>query len=500
MNVLFITSDQQHWNTIGKFNGEISTPNLDRLCERGTYYSRAYTVNPTCTPTRATWITGLMPSQHGAWTLGTKLMEKVHTINEDFAKSNYKTALIGKAHFQQLQSPEGYESLESYDVLKDLDFWKTFNEEQTFYGFDHIELARNHTNEFLVGQHYALWLEEKGLTNWRDYFRQPVGNMTEDKRSWDIPEEFHYDTWIAERTNAKLEEYSKNDENFFLWASFLDPHPPYMVSEPWASMYDPESITVQQLRDDDDCGRSPFLEIARQETPDTSEYKKTGYLLHGVHSHVHDYDDLKKDVATYYGMVSMMDHYIGKILDKLDELGLADDTVIVFTTDHGHLYGHHGLIAKGPFMYEDLLKIPFIVSHPNAKTKGNVSTAMQSSLDIAQTFLDVCDVKNPNGMSGLSQKNVWAGNKDCVRNHVICEHNHERDSVNLRTYINEQYKMTIYYGMDCGEIFDLKNDPDELHNLWDKKEFNELKQKLMFEFLQAEMGIEPKFMPRVAGA
>lgn len=500
MNIVFITSDQQHWNTIGKFNNELHTPNLDRLCKNGTYYSRAYTVNPTCTPTRATWITGMMPSQHGAWTLGTKLMENVHTITQDFKKSHYKTALIGKAHFQPLQSPKGYESVESYETLKNLEFWKTFNDTHTFYNFDHVELARNHTNEHLVGQHYALWMEEKGLTNWKDYFRQPVGNMTEDTRIWAIDEEFHYDTWIAERTNALLEQYSKNNDNFFLWASFLDPHPPYMVCEPWASMYDPEKITVHQLRTDDDCGRSPFLEITRQKKPDTSAYKKSGYGLHGVASHVHNYDNLKKDVAIYYGMVSMMDHYIGKILDKLDELNLTDNTLIVFTTDHGHFYGHHGLTAKGPFMYEDLLKIPFIVSHPQAKTRGTVSTAMQSSLDIAQTLLDICEIQTPDGMSGVSQKDVWTGHKDTARNHVLCEHNHERNSINLRTYINEQYKITIYYGMDCGDIFDLINDPDELHNLWDKPEYTTLKQQLMFEFLQAEMAKEPKFMPRVAGS
>lgn len=498
-NILFITSDQQHWNTIGKFNPEIRTPNLDRLCEQGCYYDRAYTVNPTCTPTRATWLTGKMPSQHGAWTLGTKLDESVHTINEDFSEAGYRTALIGKAHFQPLASTKKYPSLEAYPILQDLDFWKNY--QGKFYGFDHVELARNHTNEAHVGQHYALWMEEKGCKNWRDYFYKPTGNMDRcDERVWRIPEEYHYDCWIAERTNAMLEEYRENGENFFLWASFFDPHPDYMVPEPWASMYDPEKLTLPTLSSEESGIQSPFLKMSREPHPDVSPYQKSGFSLHGVHSHLHDDALLRKQMATYYGMVSMMDHYIGKILDKLEELGLAEDTIVVFTTDHGHFYGHHGLIAKGPFLYDDLIKVPLIVRHPDAREKGQVNSALFSHLDLPVTLLDRCGIPRPDGMSGYSQKEVWLGQTEKVRTRLICEHNHERDTVNLRAFVNERYKMVIYYHMDCGELYDLKKDPGELHNLWDVPGYEALKSRLLLEFLQAEMEKEPLFMPRITGA
>ena len=210
-NILLITSDQQHFNTIGKFNDEIHTPNLDRLCNQGTYYNRAYTVNPTCTPTRASLITGKYPSQHGAWTLGTKLDEKCTTIGDLMHEEGMKTTLIGKAHFQPVASTEEYPSLESYPKLQDLDFWKNFD--QVFYGFDTVKLARNHTAEHLVGQHYALWMEEKGLTNWRDYFYEPTGTMPRDKKYyWGIPEKYHYNAWIAQETNNQLEKYKDNEE------------------------------------------------------------------------------------------------------------------------------------------------------------------------------------------------------------------------------------------------------------------------------------------------
>lgn len=123
-NILLITSDQQHWNTLGAFNSEIQTPNLDRLVNEGTTFTRSYCPNPTCTPTRSSIITGMYPSQHGAWTLGTKLLENVHTVGEDFHEAGYNSALIGKAHFQPLVSTEQYPSLEAYPILQDLDFWK----------------------------------------------------------------------------------------------------------------------------------------------------------------------------------------------------------------------------------------------------------------------------------------------------------------------------------------------------------------------------------------
>ncbi len=232
-NILFITSDQQHWSLLGFINKEVKTPNLDRLASRGLYLSRCYTPNPTCTPARCSWLTGMYPSQHGAYSLGTKLMENVPTVCDEFRKNGYRTCLIGKAHFQPLLSTDEYVSVEAYPRLHDLEYWKSFS--GPFYGFDHVELARNHTDESHVGQHYALWMQSKGYANWRDYFlpNSEAFTFPEDKlarsshrkvepgQAWEIPEEIHYDAWIAERTNAMLDEFCRKDEKFFLWASFF---------------------------------------------------------------------------------------------------------------------------------------------------------------------------------------------------------------------------------------------------------------------------------------
>jgi len=444
-------------------------------------------------------ITGLYPSQHGAWSLGTKLPEETETIGRILKEEGYKTALIGKAHFQHNLQNEKYPSLEAMPLLQDLEFWRNFDEE--FYGFDTIELTRNHTNEFLVGQHYAIWMEDNGLENWRDFFSAPTGTMDPEKKHvWEIPEKYHYNAWIAERTNALLQDYKANDENFFLWSSFFDPHPPYFVPEPWATMYDPKEITINGYAEGEHEKNPPHFAMTQEENPDYSKYfePKDKNWLHGCHSHIQDEESLRKDIAIYYGMISMMDEYIGKILDQLDELGIADETLVVFTTDHGHFYGHHGLTAKGPFHYEDMIKVPMIARDNRDIKPGSVSSSFQSLVDFTPTFLEWVGLEVPRTMSGISQAEVWKGNSASVRDHIIVENQHTASTMNLRTYVNERYKITVYYNNDHGELYDLQNDPKEIHNLWHNSEFEALKSELLVKFMWAEMGKVPLWMPRVS--
>ena len=497
-NILLITSDQQHWNTLGCLNPEIQTPHLDSLGQDGTLFHRAYCPNPTCTPTRASIITGKYPSQHGAWSLGTKLLEDEHTVGEDFTDAGYRTALVGKAHFQPLRGSDEFPSLESYPILQDLDFWRNFND--PFYGFEHVELARNHADEAHVGQHYAIWMEEKGLSNWRDYFSPPTGNAKGQYRTWPIPEEFHYDTWIAERTNALMESYQQNGENFFLWASFFDPHPKYLVPEPWDTMYDPDSLTVPSVTEGEHEKNPIHFQMTQQRKPDFSEWRETGKGIHGFRSHLRDRDELAKDIAVYYGMVSLMDKYIGEILAKLDELGIADNTLVVFTSDHGHFYGQHGLIAKGAFHYEDVIRVPFLVRYPGVVPAGTQSDALQTLVDLAPTFLSAAGIDIPLGMTGVDQTPVWYGQEPQARDHIIVENHHEPTTVHVKTYVDNRYKLTVYYNKDYGELFDLQEDPGEINNLWNSTEHTELKADLVMKLLFAEMGKESLPVPRTSGA
>jgi len=507
-NILLLTSDQQHWTMLGLQNAAVKTPNLDRLARSGLLADRAYCPNPTCTPTRASIITGQYPSQHGAWSLGTKLPEEVPTVGDVFRDAGYRSCLIGKGHLQPLQETEQYTSLEAYPHLQDLAFWREY--EGPFYGFDDFELCRNHVDEAHVGQHYAMWMEEKGFTYWRECFQKPTGTAENQFLHWNLPEEYHYNTWITERSIDRMREYKESGTPFFLWASYPDPHPPYLVPEPWASMYDPNEIELPPKAEAEEIRRNPPpFQLTQEENPDYTPWEESGKGIHGYHSHRHkesfytpgwdDEERQRKAVAVYYGMVSMMDHYIGKLLDYLEESGLAKETLVVFTSDHGHFFGQHGLIAKGAFHYEDGVRVPFIARHPD-NPEGGRTEALISLVDLAPTFLEYAGIDIPVTMSGKSQLAVFAGKKESIRDHVLVENRHEFSTVYLETYIDRRYKLTVYWNCNYGELYDLEEDPGEVVNLWDDPAKAALKQELLLQFVHAEMAKAPPHMPRIAGA
>jgi uncharacterized sulfatase len=499
-NILLITSDQQHYDTIGLTNPKIKTPALDRLCNEGTRFTRAYCPNPTCTPTRASIITGMYPSLHGAWSLGTKLDENVPTVGELLKQQGYATSLIGKAHFQPLASASDQTSIECMPLLRDLDYWRNF--EGPWYGFDHVEITRNHADEHMAGAHYGIWLEEQGVTDWQKYFREWPLNPNGKKRlhKWDLPQELHYTTWTAERTIADIEKHADADEPFFTWASFHDPHPAYLVPEPWDTMYDPAEMDIGEKQPVEFEKMPPHYALTQQEKPDFSEYQETPFGNHGFSSHLISEERRRKDMAVYYGMTSFMDQQIGRILDRLDELGIAKNTIVVFSTDHGHLMGQHGLTAKGAFPYEDLIRVPFIVRWPGKTPAGQNSNALQSLVDLAPTFLKAAHGEIPGWMQGVNQGAVWQGDEKAARDSAFCEFRHQPTKVHLRTYVEERYKMTLYRDQTYGELFDLQDDPSEMHNRWDDPNFAEIKCALMRRCLNAELQREPMRYPRIAGA
>jgi len=500
-NILLITSDQQHYDTLGCTNPRIRTPALDRLGGEGVRFDRAYCPNPTCTPTRASIITGMYPSQHGAWSLGTKLFEDVPVVGDRFAAAGYATALIGKAHFQPLASRPGMESVECQPTMRDLDFWRGFH--GPWYGFEHVETHRNHACESHAGQHYAIWMEENGLPNWRDYFdewphhREKI-RRRHGQRRWDLPEKFHYSRWTAERAIATLERFVAEGRPFLAWASFADPHPPYMVPEPWAGMYDPAEMVPGRVSPNEHDRNPLHFRLTQQERPDFSAYHED-QGIHGFHSHLHDEEELKKNIAIYYGMISLMDQQIGRILDALERLGLADSTLVVFTTDHGHFLGQHGLIAKGAFHYEDMIRVPFLVRWPGRVPAGKASQSLQSLVDLAPTFLAAAELEIPGVMTGINQLPAWEHGRG-ARDHVLVENRHTFKNVHHRTYVDQRYKITVYRQGGDGELFDLVEDPGEIDNLWHEPRAAKLKSDLLGRFMQATLAMEPTRMPRIAGA
>lgn len=496
-NILLITSDQQHWNTLGALNPQMITPALDRLAAEGALHTRAYCPNPTCTPSRASMITGLWPSRHGAWSLGTKLPEDVPTVGGLLQRVGYSTALIGKAHFQPLASTPRYDSLESYPLLQDPTFWQEFH--GPFYGFQHVELTRNHTDEGHAGQHYGIWLEEKGCSDWRSYFRAPAGTKDDSVHQWAIPEEFHYNAWIAERSNACIDRAGDAKKPFFLWASFFDPHPPYLAPEPWHSLYDWRELEPPEVTPGEHSANPAHFQLTQETAPDFSAWEEAGgNRVLGFHSHRRDEEKRRKDLAVYYGMVSLLDKYVGRILDHLEQRGLAENTLVVFTSDHGHLFGQHGLVAKGPFHYEDLLRVPFIARFPGKIPAGRRDARLQTLVDLPATFLECAGLSVPSTMSARSQWRSWQDVNEPGRECVLVENRHQPTKVHLNTLVTERYKLTVYRQGDAGELFDLVEDPGELRNLWAEPAAQSLKSQLLQRMVQAEMENQPLPMPRVS--
>ena len=263
-------------------------------------------------------------------------------------------------------------------------------------------------------------------------------------------------------------------------------------------MYDPADVEPGRLEPSELEAMSPWFRKTQEREPDFDEWQETPYANHGFISHVIDDEALRKDIAVYYGMVSFVDDRVGQILRRLDELGISDDTVVVFTSDHGHFLGQHGLIAKGAFHYEDLLRIPMIVRFPGRVPAGSHIPALQSLVDLAPTFLTIAGLPVPGDMQGVDQLPVWTGAAEMARDHVIVENRHQPTKVHIRTYIDERYKLTVYRDAPWGELFDLLDDPEELHNLFYDPGHEALKTKLLARFVNAELRREASRYSRIA--
>ena len=208
---------------------------------------------------------------------------------------------------------------------------------------------------------------------------------------------------------------------------------------------------------------------------------------------------MQQNLAIYYGMISFVDDQVGRILTRLDELGLADNTLVVFTTDHGHFLGAHGLTAKGPFHYEDLTRIPFLVRYPGRLPAGTGTQSLTSLIDLAPTFLSAAGLTAPGSMQGVDQLDAWAGRRP-ARDHAIVENRFQPTMVHIRTYVEDRYKLTVYRGETHAELFDLQEDPDELHNLAVDPAHERLRAEITRRFLDAELRREASDQIRISNA
>lgn len=479
MNILLITSDQQRWDTIGRLNPAIETPNLDRLAERGILFDRGYTVNPVCTPSRCSILTGTYPSRHGCFHVGTTLPEDYGpTVAHRFSEAGYATSLIGKAHFQSCKDEV---SLESAPRVHDLDYFDQW--QGPYFGFDHAELVIGHTSEpHACGMHYGAWLRSQGVD-----LDKHFGNHHYDHYGvWSLPEHLHGSTWVADRTIAAVDRAKAAGQPFFLWSSFQDPHNPYVAPEPWASMYDasdvPEPVAAHDLSAKPDFYRTLSEGAFYGDDPQLQDKAWGDAKIRPKLSA----DDVQAVRAINYGMVSLMDRHIGRILDRLEADGTIDETLIVFASDHGDYLGDYGFWGKGLPAYECTQRVPFIVAHPSCANRGQTSHALQSLVDIEASCLDAVGLSPLDESQGVVQTSSWIDPTVEVRDHCLHEFRPAQGPYKQRTYIESTYKLVLYDTRDYGELYDLEADPLQERNLYDDPNYADVRKSLEDRYGAAE--------------
>jgi arylsulfatase A-like enzyme len=189
-------------------------------------------------------------------------------------------------------------------------------------------------------------------------------------------------------------------------------------------------------------------------------------------------EDAKQVIAASYGMEKMVDDAIGEILDALNTYGLSQNTVIIFTTDHGDLGGDHRFFFKGPFLYQGLVKIPFLIKVPNGQANRNCNS-LASSIDIPETILELAGITVPDFMQGKSLIPILKNPEQTAKNDVLIEMDDDHNNERTRTLITDNWRITVF--SDHGDLYNLKEDPNELNNLWHDNSFNEIKIKLLLK-------------------
>ena len=282
-----------------------------------------------------------------------------------------------------------------------------------------------------------------------------------------LPEDLYPTSYVVERTLAFLDDHAgrRDAAPFFLQCSFPDPHHPFTPPGRYWDMYKPQDMALP-----------PSFQIGNRALPPHAAQliaeRDAGTRNAGTPgAFAVSEREAREAIALTYGMITMIDDGIAKILKRLDDLGLTRNTVLVFTSDHGDLMGDHQLMLKGAYAYQGLIRVPFIWVEPQAAAAR--SNQLFGTLDIAATFLDRARLAPYNGIQGKSMLPAIAGDADAGHDGILVEYGSQRPVTGLpaeftmRTLVDDRWRITLYRGVPWGEFHDLESDPHEMHNLWD---------------------------------
>ena len=427
-NVLLVMCDQFRFDAISAHgNPDISTPHLDRLVASGASFRRAYAESPVCVPARSVVLSGRLPHQTGVVDNGTPLPAEADTFVRAAADAGYHCEAIGKMHFQPRRTPHGFHRMRLSEEIPNSpeeDEYLTFLHEQ-----GRTDVAEPH------GVRHELY-----------YSPQPS----------QLPEELTTTAWTGRTTVDFLQERAEKDQPWLCWTSFIKPHPPFDPPAPWYLMYDPLQMP-DPVRDAEERDR----------------------LLHQVrHQHRSKWTSTDLEInrirvirAYYYALVSHVDHWVGQILDTLESTGQRENTLVVFTADHGEYLGDHWAFGKRGF-HDSAARIPYVLSWPGHVPAGARPEAVTGHSDLAPTICAAIGARLPEpAPAGFDLAPVLADDQAAVRTGLVGQFND--GATGLYAWLGTDRKY-IYSAADRRELLlevgsdetaDLSRDPAEASTL-----------------------------------
>lgn len=484
LNILFITSDQQRADCFGFAGRRVKTPHLDEMARRGTRFGSCITPNLVCQPARASILTGLLPRTHGVSDNGIDLDPAIgeQGFAGTLSRHGYATALIGKAHFATSHTfaPTGTPECRASSA----DYGPDWN--GPYMGFQHVELMleghNNHTPmEPPRGHHYERWYHQDGrgaaLTR---LYQTQIPPLTDAHETFNsaLPLVFHNSTWIGDRSIEYLRAH--RDAPFCLWASFPDPHHPFDAPEPFCWLHHPDDVDLPQ-HPSLDLERRPWWHRASLEgRPKMENEALRAFREKSSRTPRQSEAQMRRLIANYYGMISLIDHQVGRLRQTVRDLGIADRTLIVYSTDHGDWLGDHGLLLKGPMAYEGLLRVALLLEGPGVPQDGVVEDPV-STVDLPATFCDYAGIALPTSHHGRSVRPLVEG-EGPGREFALSEWDLRASrcgvDLELRTVRTRDHKLTLELNSGSGELYDLVDDPDEMINQFDNDAYRGVRARL----------------------
>jgi arylsulfatase A-like enzyme len=445
-NILFIFTDQHRCDAVGAYGAPVcKTPHIDTIAERGVTFDRAYTTCSVCSPARGTVMTGQYPHTHKVTTNvhgpGCRLSEfevAPHILSEQLRQAGYNLGYAGKWHL-------GVESLPKH------------------FGFEGHSFPGHGGGGFKYPE-FIDYLKANGLSYGIEETMPSTGHRGGVIKG---PVEATVPYFLAEEAVGQMdrfaEDFQKRQKPFFIWCNFWGPHPPYLSTQEYVDMY--KDIPIPEhgnFRDD----KADKPEVHRQVTrPDCADRPWAFW---------------ENRIRLSHAFTTMIDDQIGRMLRHLSELGLDDDTVIIFAADHGDALGMHGgLMDKCYFMYEETYRIPLIVAAPGMR-RGQRDARFASSADIMPTILQAAGIAAPKPVQGTSLYPLLDPDADEVtwRDHVVSESHGMHLLVSQRMIRFENYKY-VFNATDIDEFYDLEKGPWETDNLIDSPVYRSIRHDMM---------------------